>query len=277
MSGLSISDVAARTGVAEGTLRMWESRYGFPNPAREPNGYRRYDERDVSLVRMVAAERDAGSSIPRAIERALSHTAEPGWSIFAMLRERRPELEPQVYRKRVLIRLSHAIEDESLSRAQRPLMFACFQRERFYRQSEARWREIARASSLAVAFAEFEQLRRPRGGPVEIPFDSDVAFSREWVIVCDAPNYAACLLAFEPPGQEALPDLQRRFEAIWTVEPTAVREAAKICAEYAERKVPGLLEDIGHRLEALPREATGEDIRSAISLSNRMLGYAVTA
>ena len=29
---LTIGDVAERTGVTEGSLRMWETRYGFPEP-----------------------------------------------------------------------------------------------------------------------------------------------------------------------------------------------------------------------------------------------------
>ena len=33
-----IGDVVERTGVAEGTLRMWERRYGFPKPARLASG-----------------------------------------------------------------------------------------------------------------------------------------------------------------------------------------------------------------------------------------------
>jgi MerR family transcriptional regulator, light-induced transcriptional regulator len=149
-----------------------------------------------------------------------------------------------------------------------------FQRERFYRQSEARWRELSRAAALTAVFADFERLHRPRGGPVEVPLDDSVALSREWMIVCDAPNYAACLLAFEPPGQEEVPDLKRRFEAIWTVEPAAVREASRICADYAEGKSPGLTAELRERLDTVPRESTGDDVRAAISLSNRMLGYA---
>ncbi len=44
--------------------------------------------------------------------------------------------------KRTLIALSHAIEDECAARAERPLLFGSFQRERFYRDSEPRWREL---------------------------------------------------------------------------------------------------------------------------------------
>ena len=48
--GLSIGDVAERTGLAAGTIRMWEQRYGAPTPRRLPSGYRVYGVGDVDPV-----------------------------------------------------------------------------------------------------------------------------------------------------------------------------------------------------------------------------------
>ncbi len=59
----SIGDVVERTGVAEATLRMWERRYGFPSPKRLTSGHRRYNERDVELIRAVVARRAAGLAL----------------------------------------------------------------------------------------------------------------------------------------------------------------------------------------------------------------------
>ena len=58
---------------------------------------------------------------------------------------------------------------------------------------------------------------------------------REWAVVCDAPDYPAMLTAWELPGQSAVPDKQRLFECIWTVEPGAVRDAARTCAQVAQQ------------------------------------------
>jgi DNA-binding transcriptional MerR regulator len=38
---LTISDVAERTGIPASTLRMWEARYGFPEPRRPTGSHRR--------------------------------------------------------------------------------------------------------------------------------------------------------------------------------------------------------------------------------------------
>ena len=117
---------------------------------------------------------------------------------------RRAELEPRTLPKRLLIALSHAIEDESLSRAEQPLLFARFQHERFYRQEEARWRELARTADAAVVFADFARIQRDPDAPVELPVERTHPLTREWAIVCDAPAHAVCLagveLAAPPPA-----------------------------------------------------------------------------
>ena len=69
MNELAIKDVAERTGIAPGTIRMWEQRYGFPSPDRTASGYRRYTDDDVEALRRVASYRRLGLSIPAAIDR----------------------------------------------------------------------------------------------------------------------------------------------------------------------------------------------------------------
>ena len=72
MKKLAIKDLAEQTGVAAGTIRMWEQRYGFPEPARTAAGYRVYTEQDVVALRRVVAYRSRGLSVPAALERARS-------------------------------------------------------------------------------------------------------------------------------------------------------------------------------------------------------------
>src|SRR5688572_29655891 len=49
-TGLNISALARRTGVAPDTLRKWEQRYAVLRPARTAGGQRRYSEADVARV-----------------------------------------------------------------------------------------------------------------------------------------------------------------------------------------------------------------------------------
>src|SRR5688572_268629 len=106
---LTIGELAERTGVQPGTLRMWESRHGFPRAERREGGHRRYSESEVKRVLEVVRHRDAGLSLAAAIERAsAAPTAPASPSIFAGLRERRPDLTPYPIPKRVLVPISHA-------------------------------------------------------------------------------------------------------------------------------------------------------------------------
>ena len=65
-------EVAEQTGVAAGTIRMWEQRYGFPEPGRTASGYRVYTEDDVAAIKRVLAFRDQGLSVPAALEREIA-------------------------------------------------------------------------------------------------------------------------------------------------------------------------------------------------------------
>ena len=271
-AGLTIREMAARTGVAQATLRMWESRYGFPVPHRLPSGHRRYRESQVDLVRQVARDRESGLTMRAAIERAQRTSAAPEESIFAGLRRRRPDLVPYTLPKRTLIALSHAIEDECAARAERPVLFGSFQRERFYRHSEQRWRELARTAEIAVVFADFPERNEPDRAPIEVPIDRADPLGREWSLVCDAPEYAACLSAWEPPGQDDVKDSERMLETIWSVEPTVVREAARISKGIAARTAPDLVKPIEHLLDATP-PPSAEEFRLVSALTNRMVAY----
>ena len=269
---LAIGDLAERTGIAVATLRMWESRYGFPAPERLASGHRRYSEADLEAVRQVARDRAAGMSLPAAIARAQQAQHRSEGSIFAGLRRRRPDLSPYLLPKRTMIGLSHAIEDECLALAERPLVFACFQRESFYRAAEPRWRELARTAELAVAFAAFPERRHPPGGPIELPLDRADPLGREWSLVCEAPGYSACLAGWERPGQEEASDLDRTFETLWTVEPGLVREAVLIALGLASRWEPELRASVDGRLDQAPAETT-DQTRSLAALANRMVAY----
>lgn len=270
MRKLSIGEVAARTGVGEGTLRMWEQRYGFPEPERTQNGARRYGERDVELIRQIAQDRDRGLAMRAAIARARRPSG-GDMSVFANMRRAVPGLTPQRLPKWALTAISRAIEDESLASAERPVVLAGFQRERFYRQVERRWEELARTARLAVVLAEFPSAQMPLWKPIEVPIAPDMPLQREWALVVDSPGFSACLAAWEVPEQFE-EDSDRVFEAIWTIEPEPVREAARILLRSAVANGPELLGNAERLLDDVPPAHTDE-VRRLGSLTNRMIAY----
>ena len=264
---LRIRDIVERTGIGEATLRAWEQRHGFPVPQRLPSGHRRYSERDVQVLIEAAALRDAGMPVPVAIERALERRAGGTRSVFAALKRARPDLSVNVLEKRALVPISHAIEDESLRGGQDLVLVGGFQRERHYRDSEPRWRELARGADAAVVFADFRRMRRPAAGPVEVPIRVGDPLAREWVLVCDSAEGAACLVAWEPPGQEGVPDRRRRFEAMWTTDRATARAVGRVCCELGPAKLPAAL---GRFAEPGGRPS---DARRTEALTSRIVAY----
>src|SRR3954451_12813902 len=276
-SSLTIGDLAQRTGVAAATLRVWESRHGFPRPRRRDSGHRRYDEHDVELVSQVLRRRDNGMRLEVAIAgvalaEAATGTPPGAPSVYAAMRRLHPTLQPQRLKKSTLLALSWAIEDECCSRAEQPMIFGAFQKEAYYRAAQERWTELARVARSTMVFAAFshEPDLVDRTTMVDLP--ADAPMRREWAVVCDAPEYPAMLTAWELPGQSTVPDRLRLFEAIWTVEPGAVRDAARACAHAAQQlghpEAAPLLYELAEN-PAPPPVA----LLQAASLLNRVVAY----
>jgi DNA-binding transcriptional MerR regulator/methylmalonyl-CoA mutase cobalamin-binding subunit len=57
---LSIAAVERDTGLSKDTLRVWERRYGFPQPLRDPNGERLYPPEQVDKLRLIRRLLDRG-------------------------------------------------------------------------------------------------------------------------------------------------------------------------------------------------------------------------
>lgn len=270
---LSIGDLAARTGVSAATLRTWESRYGVPLPARLTGGHRRYQPRDVDVVGEILRRRASGQTMTSATTDVVAALDESEPSIFAGLHRRHPVLVPRVLRKKTLLALTRAIEDECCARADSPMLFVAFQQRRFYDQSRSRWRELARTARTVAIFADFE--RRPsraaRRPPLLVPIPSDSPLRREWALVCDSPHYPACVVGWERPGQRGSGD-KRLYETIWSANPRVVRDAARISAVLADRFAPTKT-PLSELIPDSTPPAASADLQRADSLLNRTLSY----
>ena len=275
---LAIKDVAERTGIAAGTIRMWEQRYGFPAPERTSSGYRRYTEDDVDALRKVLALRHRGLSVPAAISRAQdTGGASDHPSIYAAVAGAGCDgaaTDPQEGDAR------RAVEGDRARGARAG---------RGARSSSARSSKSAStgASSAATGASRCTPTR-PRSSPTSpvacaIPTARrprsrsrcDDALGNEWAVIIDAPGYAACLLAWEQPGvtEPGGPDdADRRFEAIWTIDPQATRRAAQVAARLVGRADA----PFGERLQELLTDrplALEEPAPALTALTNRMIAY----
>ena len=84
---LSIGELAQATGISPDTIRVWERRYGVPEPVRLPSGHRRYTPEQLRWLRRVVEAVSLGhrpSAIVRSTEEELQE----------LLDNRRTKIEP---------------------------------------------------------------------------------------------------------------------------------------------------------------------------------------
>jgi DICT domain-containing protein len=270
---LSIGEMSRRTGLSVAGLRNWEVRYGFPVPVRTPSGQRRYREADAEMVVDVLRLRHGGLSVGAAIE-AVRAAAAPvrASSLFAGVRRREPSLGVHKMDKKTLLALTWAIEDECCATAQTPLLLGAFQERRYYRPARSRWANLASTAEQTVVFADFSESRALPGPMAEIAIPDDSPLRREWALICEAGDRPACVLGWEPPGQQDKEDSERVFEAIWSVEPRVVRHAARLGMDLVAQSLPDFARDAEHRLSGAVLPAS-PDLLRASGVMERTLDY----
>jgi MerR family transcriptional regulator, light-induced transcriptional regulator len=274
---MTIKEVADRTGIAAATIRAWEQRHGHPRPARTPSGYREYSDADVALLRRVAGYRTRGFSVQAAFERALDDpsgaTDRP--SLYGALVAAGGGIGPRTLSKRTLISISRAIEDEAIARAAGPVVVAAFQQEKNFRAAEHRYRRLAGVSDATIIFADFETVRTDGDGMSLVPTPPEATLGHEWAVVIDAPGYAACLIGWESPESERdtdRPDMERTFEALWTMDPQAVRATAMVAPSLVRGADPALADHLTRLLTDRPL-AFEAPVPGLTALTNRIVGY----
>lgn len=112
------------------------------------------------------------------------------------------------------------------------------------------------------------------GAPAEVPLDPASPLVREWALIADGTRFSACLFARERPGQTAVADGDRLFEGLWTVEPDVVREGVELALALVAATAPELAKCARDALDEGARPCA-EIARSAIALTNRIVGYVV--
>ncbi|MEQ8752044.1 MAG: DICT sensory domain-containing protein [Coleofasciculus sp. G1-WW12-02] len=171
-------------------------------------------------------------------------------SVLAHLLQAMPQLRQQVYFKASLTALSHAMEDQVLAGSEQPLVIACFQRERFYRQEAHRYRRIAqRTPHVYVLAAPETDFKNSSEHHETVAFDPGDGLSHEWHLVVIGSYYANCLICREKPvsvsnSVNGEMDTSRRFEGIWTFDRTVSAKAAELLLDRIASYRPELADKI---------------------------------
>ncbi len=265
-ASLTVGDLAARTGVAAGTLRMWEKRHGFPVPVRLESGHRRYRESDVEAVRRVVEARDRGTRLDRAVAEVLAPIP-VGESVYGLLRQRYDDAPSHQMRKGTLTALSHAIEDEFCSTADRGRLLGGFQTTAFFEPAAPRWTQFARISQGVTVFAEHADGAAPMPPSIQhIPIPPEARSRREWFVVCESTTMPVVMAGWEVPGHRPVHDMDRSFEVSWSLDAAMVSDAVRVCQRIAS--------GVGHHLDPPESSLADAGPGAGSSLFLRALAYA---
>ena len=263
---LSIGEVARRTAISPSTLRMWEVRYGFPDPDRSGGRHRRYTEEDCRLIMEVRRARERGLSMEAAIARSRDRVRRAEGAMFGWLLLRHSETEVVVLPEPFMLGISHALEELAADHP-RGVLFGAFQREAAWLVARPRWDAMARDAHVAAVFADFPRAER-HGNLWHVPVEPRSDLAMEWSVVCDAPGFAGCLVGREVPGARTARG-RRRFEAVWSLDPMVVRDAARIGASIAGSSCPEFAEAVAARLRGDPRPGRS-GLAEATTFMNRV-------
>ena len=148
-------------------------------------------------------------------------------------------------------------------------MIGAFQRPEFYRRSEARWQRLSRGAEMSFVLASFEEPRRPRGGPVEVPIKTDEPVADEWAVICLAPGYSACVIGWETVGTTGRADSERAFDTLLSVEPSVVRDVASAAVAVAAVSEPEIAERARAYLDRIPDSSQRSQLRLAGAITAR--------
>lgn len=185
-------------------------------------------------------------------------------SLLQELLEKQPHLRSQIYFKSSLTALSHAMEDQVLAGEDSPIVIACFQRERFFRQEANRYLRISEKSKHVYVLAAPETDFCNYSGAYEsIAFEPTDGLSAEWHLIVLSPTYSLCLVCREQPKQNTsqgkeIPhmDQSRRFEGIWTFDRSTSCTAAELLLKRIHQYRPELGKKIKAALKSIDREVS---------------------
>ncbi|NEP01486.1 MAG: GAF domain-containing protein [Symploca sp. SIO2E9] len=190
--------------------------------------------------------------------------------LHSLLREM-PHLRQQLYFKSSLTALSHAMEDQVLVGAEQPLVIACFQRERFYRQEAHRYRRIAELTPQVYVLSTPETDFKHSSEYYEtVALEPSDTLSQEWHLVVIGEQYAHCLICREcsKPVTEIASsemDSSRRFEGIWTFDRNVTQKAAQLILERIEVYRP----ELGTKIKRAKSKYLGAGLVSSYPLSQK--------
>ena len=106
---VTISAVERETGISKDTLRIWERRYGFPNPVRDSNGDRAYSQQDVERLRLIKRLIDHGMRPGKIVIQSLTQLAKTS-SLYSQAHQAGARHQKEIDRAILMIKNNELID-----------------------------------------------------------------------------------------------------------------------------------------------------------------------
>ncbi|MEH0845366.1 DICT sensory domain-containing protein [Micromonospora sp. CPCC 205711] len=148
--------------------------------------------------------------------------------------------DPELFTKRSLVTVSHAIERAALATAEDgPLVvIALFQRMPYFLRERARYERIAAGAAVTVVGLVGEAPPELPAGTYGVALDDDEELAREWSVVALTPRFGAALVARDRREVEVAATLEagRLFDGRWGFRrDEALHEAIRLRTMLADR------------------------------------------
>jgi DICT domain-containing protein len=88
-------------------------------------------------------------------------------------------------------------------------------------------------------------------------------------VICLAPGYSACLIGWETVDATGVPDAERTFDALLSVEPSVVREVASAAVAIAAEGEPRIADRANDYLDRIPESSQRSQLRLAGAITAR--------
>jgi DICT domain-containing protein len=176
--------------------------------------------------------------------------------VHAVLARDFPHLGRQRLGRRALTAASYAVEDEALSRAERPLVLGSFQAGHRFADQRHRWDELARTATWSAVVADFddELPADPAASPARCQRPDRSALRREWTVVTLTDSRAALVSAWEVPTAAGTAPV---YESVLSSHRPAAIAAARVLLGAARSAGAAPADGVDELLDAPARPDTG--------------------
>ncbi len=148
----------------------------------------------------------------------------------------------RLHSRRMMITLSHAIEEQAAASGPGTVLIATFQRFSLLSREAGRYAQLAPRLARALAFGVPDAPLDPIPGVEALPLDPGWPLVQEWCVIASGPTCCVALLSRDSDGFQ-LERRSRQFAGRWTTDPTEVDQLVERVYRAFRQTPPSIKRD----------------------------------